>query len=223
MIDASRNLPKKYPRSEWLILVVFCVILLAQTLCSVRQMSQHADEATHLYAGYRALKCGDYTFGREHPPLAKMVAAIPLLWINPPMDCARGDMGVDDEEQATNWFYSQPGWWNALTQARVAASVCSVVLCLGVWITARRLFGRATAVVSSAALVFDPNILGHGALLLNDTLLAALFLLTIFSFYLWTQQRSVPALLGTGLLAGLALLTKHSAVLLIHADSASNH
>jgi len=56
--------------------------------------------------------------------------------------------------------------------------------------------------VSTAALAFEPNILGHGALLLNDTLLTALFLLTVFSFYLWTRQRSVWLLVSTGLLAG---------------------
>lgn len=49
---------------------------------SVQHMSQHIDESIHLYNGYRALKCGDYAFGHEHPPLAKMLVAIPLLWSN---------------------------------------------------------------------------------------------------------------------------------------------
>jgi hypothetical protein len=71
------------------------------------------------------------------------------------------------------------------------------------------------AVVSTTVLVFEPNILAHGALVLNNILLSALFLLTVFSFYLWTRQRSVPLLVDTGFLLGLALLTKYSAVLLI--------
>jgi 4-amino-4-deoxy-L-arabinose transferase-like glycosyltransferase len=215
IIGSIRNALRKHPWLEWLIPVALCLILLAQTLFSVQQMSQHGDEATHLYAGYRALKCGDYTFGREHPPLAKMLAATPLLWSNLPVDCSQRTVGADEEEEATHWLYSRDDWWRLLMKARVAASLAAVALCLGVWITARRMFGRTVAVVSTTAVVFEPNILAHGALLLNNVLLSALFLLTVFGFYLWTGQRSGPFAVGTGFLMGLALLTKHSAVLLI--------
>ncbi len=215
VIGSIRSALRKHPWLEWLIPLAFCLILLAQTLCSVRQMSQHADEAIHLYAGYRALKCGDYTFGREHPPLAKMLAVTPLLWSNLPVDCSQREMGADEEEEATHWLYSRDDWWRSLMKARVAASLAAVALCLGVWITARRMFGRAVAVVSTTILVFEPNILAHGALVLNNILLSALFLLAVFGFYLWTRQRSASLAVGTGLLTGLALLTKHSATMLI--------
>jgi len=148
MINAARNLLEKHPSAEWLIPLVFCLILLAQVLFSVRQMSEQADESTHLYAGYRVLKCSDYTFGREHPPLAKMLAAISLLWSNPPIDCSPRDARIDGADYATRWLYSQDNWWRLLTQARIAASFFSVTLCLAVWIAARRMFGLAVAVVS---------------------------------------------------------------------------
>ncbi len=102
MVNKIRAVLAAHPRAEWLIPLACCLILLTQMLFSVRQMSQHADEATHLYAGYRVLKCRDYTYGREHPPLAKMLAALPLLASNPPMDCVRGAAGYDEEDQATN-------------------------------------------------------------------------------------------------------------------------
>jgi 4-amino-4-deoxy-L-arabinose transferase-like glycosyltransferase len=215
MMNADRNLLTKHTLSDWLIPSAFCLILLAQLLFSVQQMSQHADEATHLYAGYRALKCGDYSFGREHPPLAKMLVAIPLLWSKPAVDCTESAVGMDEQDRATRWLYSQDGWWHLLCEARVVASLCSVALCLGVWIAARRMFGRGVAVLSTAIIAFEPNILGHGALLLNNILLSVLFLLTVFTFYLWTRQLSPRYLILTGLFTGMALLTKHSAVLLI--------
>ena len=202
-MSTARNLLEKHPWTEWLIPSAFCLILLAQMLFSVQQMSQQGDEAIHLYAGYRVLKCGDYVFGREHPPLAKMLAAIPLLVSNPPIDCAQREAG-SDEGDATDWLYSQNAWWHLLMEARVAASLFSVALCLGVWIAARRMFGRSEAVVSTAILAFEPNILGNGALLLNNVLLTALFLLTVFGFYLWTRQRSLPLLVLTGVFMGMA-------------------
>jgi len=215
IMGSIRTALREHPWLEWLIPAVLCLILLAQMLFSVQQMSQHADEATHLYAGYRVLKCGDYTFGREHPPLTKMLAAIPLLWIGIPLDCSQREAGADEEEEATRWLYSRDNWWPVLMKARIAASLAAVALCLGVWITARRMFGRSEAVVSTMALAMEPNILAHGALVLNNILLSALFLLTVFGLYLWTRRRSVPLLVGTRFLAGLALLTKHSAVLLV--------
>ena len=62
--------------------------MLGQLLFSVRQLSQTADEATHLYSGYRYLKCGDLTVSPEHPPLAKVIAAAPLLPMNFAVNCA---------------------------------------------------------------------------------------------------------------------------------------
>ena len=216
MLSRAKEFLARHPRAEWLIPAALCLLMLSQMLLSVRQMSQHADEATHLYAGYRVLKCGDYTFGREHPPLAKMLAAAPLLWSNPPIDCVNPEPGEDEEAKATNWLYSQDNWWPLLMQARVASSLSALLLCLGVWLTARKMFGRAVALVSTALLAFEPNILGHGPLVLNNVLLAALFLLTIFCFYLWTRTRSEPMLLvATGFFFGLTLLTKYSAVMLV--------
>ncbi len=46
---------------EWLIPATLCAVMLGQLLLSVRQLSQTCDEPTHLYAGYRYLKCGDLT------------------------------------------------------------------------------------------------------------------------------------------------------------------
>ena len=212
MIDSARRLFQKHPRAEWIIPAAFCLILLAQLLFSVQQMSQQADESTHLYAGFRALKCGDFTFGREHPPLIKLLAAAPLLLSNPPIDC---NVQFGEADTAVHWLYSQDGWWHLLSQARIASSLCALALCLVVWITARRMFGLATAVLATAFLAFEPNILAFGALVLNDVLLITLFLFTVFGFYLWTRHRSLPCLLLTGVVCGMALLTKHSAILLI--------
>jgi hypothetical protein len=186
-----------------------------QMAFSVRQMSQHADEAVHLYAGYRALKCGDFTFGREHPPLAKMIAAAPLLLSAPSLDCHLGTVGVPELAEATKWLYAQSNWWSLLMRARMAAGGAAIILLLAVWACTRWMFGNMAAAVAGMIVAFEPSLLGHGALVLNDTLMAALFLLTVIGFYWWTRTRTVPALLVTGFCLGLALLTKHSGGLLV--------
>lgn len=200
---------------EWIVPAVFCVLMLAQLLGSARQLSQHADESTHLYSGYRILKCGDYAYGREHPPLAKVLAAFPLLGENAPLDCSAPPRGMNEAEDAVLWLYTQPNWWKLLSEARLAASLSPILLLLAVWMAARKLFGLAEAVLASALVAFDPNLLGHGALVLTDVLASAFFLLTVFAYYAWTQRRSSTMLLATGFVLGLALLTKNSSPILV--------
>ena len=50
-----------------------------------------------------------------------------------------------------------------------------MILCVTVWIVARRMFGLAVALVSMVILVFEPNTLSQGALVLNNVPLAGLF------------------------------------------------
>ena len=40
--------------------------------------TQTWDEGIHIVAGYSYLKLGDYSWNVEHPPLVKMVSALPL-------------------------------------------------------------------------------------------------------------------------------------------------
>src|SRR5665213_1136109 len=66
------------------ILVAAGVVLLlaamaAQLALSARRQSQTFDEGAHIFSGYRYWKNFDFGFNPEHPPLVKLVAALPLL------------------------------------------------------------------------------------------------------------------------------------------------
>src|SRR5215467_11928647 len=64
-----------------LLLVSLVLICALELSLSVRRLSQTWDEADHLLAGYRSWRCGDFGFDPAHPPLAKLAAAAPLLWM----------------------------------------------------------------------------------------------------------------------------------------------
>ena len=53
--------------------------LILQLVLSVRQNSITWDEDDHIYAGYMSWKHADFGLNPEHPPLVKMLAALPLL------------------------------------------------------------------------------------------------------------------------------------------------
>src|SRR5438309_3567328 len=60
----------------------FCL----QALLAVPRLSATSDEPIHLAAGYSYWQTRDFRMNLEHPPLAKLIAAFPLLWIHPKLD-----------------------------------------------------------------------------------------------------------------------------------------
>ena len=215
IVSSIHSALRRHPWLEWLIPAALCAVMFGQLLLSDRQLSQTADEATHLYSGYRYLKCGALDFSLEHPPLARIIAAAPLLPMNSAADCTPFE-GNDVQQAAVGliWFYSG-NWPEALARARMAVFVFAVGLCLLVWMTARRMFGLTTAIVASLLLIFEPNVLAFGGLVMTDVPVTCLLLFAVFGFYLWAGNRTAPFLLLTGLATGLTLLAKHSGVVVL--------
>src|SRR5579863_4629481 len=57
-------------------------VLEFQLLYSIKHESLTFDEGDHIFAGFMSLKHHDFGLNPEHPPLVKMIAAIPLLGMN---------------------------------------------------------------------------------------------------------------------------------------------
>src|SRR5450759_5381840 len=61
----------------WPAVASILAIVGALEVRSARGESQTWDEGIHISAGYSYLKFGDYSWNVEHPPLVKMVSALP--------------------------------------------------------------------------------------------------------------------------------------------------
>lgn len=67
------------PRAAAFALAAACIVaFVAFALANVRAMSPTTDETTHLAAGASYLGAHDFRLNPEHPPLLKMIAALPL-------------------------------------------------------------------------------------------------------------------------------------------------
>ena len=62
-----------------LLIVLLLGVFTAVALGTIKNQSPTFDEPLHLLAGYSYLKWGDYRVNPEHPPLAKILGALPLL------------------------------------------------------------------------------------------------------------------------------------------------
>src|SRR5256885_15581866 len=85
MGDADR--PKEVKRIFWAAAV--SALLFAfwlQMFLALPKLSATSDEVAHLPAGYTYWKTHDLRLNPEHPPLAKLLAALPLLALRPKLD-----------------------------------------------------------------------------------------------------------------------------------------
>ena len=174
------------------------------------------DEAVHLAAGHSYWATGDFRLNVEHPPLPKLLWALPgLLDGSAPFRPDAGQWERGEEWLIGNDFlYGEPGRVERLlTPARRVNLLfgVGVVVLVGVW--ARRLWSSDDAgVVASALAAFDPTLVGISGVLSSD---AALTFFTLLSVYcLWEFAGSLDRrwLVATGVALGLTLGSKFSAV-----------
>jgi len=198
-----------------LLLVVFGL----QLALTVRQESLTWDEGDHIFAGYMSWKTHDYGLNPEHPPLMKMLATVPLLKL--PLKVPELQHRFFKTESYMDGkallFGNEPAYSApSLTfRVRMAAGIVAILLGLLVFLGAQEMFGTAAAFVALILLTFEPNILAHGAFVTTDVGVSCFFFASVYAFYRYCRQPSWSRLAVTGLAAGLALATKHSAVVLL--------
>jgi len=201
----------------WITFAAVMTLLLVfegQLLYSVRQESLSWDEGDHIFAGYMSLKHHDFGLNPEHPPLVKMVAALPIQ-----------DMGLREPQLQNRYFKTeaylsgrdllfQNDFDTIIFRARVAASIFALMVALLAFLTAREMFGTGAGLITLVLIVFEPNLLAHGALVTTDTGAACFLLASIYAFYRYVKSPSWGRAAVLGIAAGAFFISKHSAVLL---------
>jgi 4-amino-4-deoxy-L-arabinose transferase-like glycosyltransferase len=200
----------------WLVVSTLILIQALQMAFVVHRESLTFDEDDHMFAGYMMFHTGDYGLNPEHPPLVKMLAALPILgenlWV-PPLQ--NRNFKTEAYLDGRDWLARNDGASQRLVfRMRLAAGLLAIGLSLMVFFAAREWFGDVAGLVALVLVTFDPNILGHSALVTTDIGVSLFFLASIYGFYRYVKQPSLTRLLLAGVASGLLLATKHSGILL---------
>jgi hypothetical protein len=189
-------------------------VILLQLVLLARANSATWDEADHTYAAYMQTKHGDFGLNSEHPPLIKFLGALPLLSMRlkmPPLEDRPYRLQEVDGGRA---FVFNNDANTILFRVRLATSVVTIVLALIVFLVAQEMFGTGAGLIALGLIAFDPTLLAHSALMTTDAGQACFMFWSIYAFYRYVRSPSNWRLLLVGLVVGLALASKHSAVLL---------
>ncbi len=193
--------------------IVLLAFFFLQLFFSARRNSITWDEDDHIFAGYMSWKHADFGLNPEHPPLVKLVAALPLL--NMPLKVPvlqHRFFKIEAFLDGKNFLFKNDA--NAiLFRARMAASAFTLALLLLVFLASYEMFGRVAAFVSLGLLAFDPNLIAHGAVVGTDVGLSCFMFASIYAFYRYAKAPSIPTLVVVGLATGLALTAKHTGIL----------
>ena len=159
------------------------------------------------------LEHGDFGINPEHPPVAKMLATLPLLPmhldVQPPLPIYfRAASAVGGRI----FLYTHDAD-RILLRARLAMSIFTFALGLLILLGAREMFGDVAAAIALLLFVFDPNILANGALAATDMAVSATLFAAVYAFYRYTRRPTPARLLLCGLACGLVVSVKHSGLI----------
>jgi 4-amino-4-deoxy-L-arabinose transferase-like glycosyltransferase len=191
---------------------------------AVRRESVTFDEMAHIGAGVSYLQKLDMRMNEEHPPLAKILAALPLVV-----------GGVHADYSHVSWAFSGSGlfkqylgewifghWlitrWNdpiaTVFWARQPMLLLTLVLGIVLFLYGSRLGGPWGGLLCLCAYATMPIMLAFGPLVLTDIAITLFVVLMLWAFASMWRSPSRGTVLLFGLAFGGALLSKFSAGLL---------
>ncbi len=207
------------PRTTRLVVVALLALMAALMFTSARQESQTFDESDHLYAGFEYWKHADFGRNPEHPPLMKLMAALPLLpmGLKEPAPIPFPFFKMQDFINASQFLYITNGNGKAdaiLMRGRAMVAIFSLVLGLLIFLATQEMFETRAALLALGLFVFEPVMLSNGPLITTDMPLTCLFFASVYTFYRYLKQPSVARLALCSILVGLTMTAKHSGALI---------
>ena len=171
------------------------------------RLSATTDEVVHLPAGYTYWTTRDFRLNPEHPPLAKLFAAIPLLALKPRLDLSwpewnspqqyifgYGFLYTNDADRLLFGAAADDLARDALRLHRISLGVQNV------W--------RRVRVFALGLFAFSPNVLAHGMLVTTDVPVGAFMILALYLFWTTIERPSLMRNVAIGLATGAAMSSR---------------
>lgn len=185
-------------------------------LTSIREEVQTIDEGVHLAAGVSYWLTGDYRLNEEHPPLVKLLAAVPVLLAQPQVN-----FSLPSWQEANQWAFARDLLYEQGNDADTLLflgrlPMIGLCLLLGwvLYLWGRRLGGDIAGLLALGWFVFDPNFLAHGRYITTDVPLALGYAATLYLLARLLDRWTWKRMLAFAIVFGLTQVTKFSALFL---------
>ena len=199
-----------------IILLGICFLL---SFLSIKNMSLTMDEKAHIPSGYSYLAFQDYRLNPEHPPLAKDLSAIPLLFLDLkfPTEHSSWTNDLNGQWESGDEFIFKSG--NNADQIIFWSRIPMILLLLltgwFIFFWVRKLGGNKPALLALTLFSFSPSFLAHGRLVTTDIAAVFGFLIATYFWLKFLKNPSGKNVFIAGIMFGIAMCLKFSLVLLV--------
>jgi hypothetical protein len=196
------------------IIIHFCMLVFVASTTSPTM-----DEPAHLAAGLSHWQSGNFDAYNVHPPLVRLVAALPVIIAGYEKDEGMGGPVVQGRPEFSKGreFVVRNGYrtFFLMMIARYACLPFSVLAAVACFFWGKELFGVWSGLLAGILWCFSPTVLAHASLITPDAHAAALGLSASYLFWRWLRHRTWTRACLVGLVLGFALLAKTTMVLLL--------
>ena len=160
------------------VVAIAAVLIASARIVSTYTVFNHTfDEPAHIGTGMEWLDRGTYTWEPQHPPLARVAAALgPYLLGHHTRQLPKKvvtDQNDNLEHEGTAILYQGHDYDRTLAAARLGILPFFWIACLVVFEWGRRYFGAAVGALAVAIFSFLPPVLAHAGLATTDMALTA--------------------------------------------------
>jgi hypothetical protein len=192
---------------------ILCLALVA--LASLRVVATYtvfnhtSDELVHVACGMQWLDKGIYQYEPQHPPLARVAAAL-----GPYMAGIRSQGKEWPYGEGAAIYYRNQGreYDRNLSLARLGILPFFWIAALAVYVWARRYLGGIETLLAVFVFTFLPPVLAHAGLATTDMALTAFVAASFVTALIWVEKPSIGSSALFGASVGLAVLSKFSAL-----------
>src|SRR5208282_3682172 len=151
-----------------------------------------------ILAGYYNWQQGDYGLNPEHPPLAKLVGTLPLLFMHLRVPSVARDASKPTVVMRGRVFVYGNDADALLLRARLAEAVVGLLLILLLFEAGYRMFGAGAAWIAAVVAVFEPNLLAHSTLVTTDFAVTCFCLAAVYALWRLAERPTLLRLAGCG-------------------------
>ncbi|MEO7539755.1 MAG: phospholipid carrier-dependent glycosyltransferase [Pyrinomonadaceae bacterium] len=204
-------------RTKHLIFLLFLAALVGGAILrssvSTRLDSFTYDEAYHIGAGAAYVKTGDFRLNPEHPPLVKLWTGgfVSDVYRLSPYRVFQDKTDERSFIQEDVFINNDPDLIQS--RSRMGMFAFNGLLLILFAVAARRVFGHLIALAATGFIVIDPTVAAHLPVVMTDLPVALLSTTAVLLAVQAARSWRASDLIFASIVLGLALSTKHSAVI----------
>ncbi len=202
-------------------LILLIIIFWFRISDTIIKISPTYDEPVHIIQGYTYLKTNSMNIIKsdDQPILAKIISAIPLLFLNPNLAVFTSHSYFLNRQRYSfanlMLYYNNHDTEEIMNLGRKSIATISVLFGICLFFLIYKKFGKESAMLSAILYFFNISILAHSCLATQDFLCSVLYFLSIYTFSNFTKTKSLKYNILCSTITGALMVTKYSVVVLI--------